>query len=127
MIFKIDLVNVLLGFSQNFLTIPIMNPLSWFMIGYGRIECAMKGYKNWTKVHVLSHRDSMIYLEVDAASLLLPALLSSVTFLYVASILTYNQVPYLYIIQIMHVLITVSSTSMCACMCLRNCTQGFAQ
>ena len=38
---------------------------------------------------------------------------SSVAFLYVAPILTYNQVPYL--IQIMHVLITVSSTSMCAC------------
>ena len=32
MIFKIDLVNVLLGFLQNFRLIPIMNPLSWFMI-----------------------------------------------------------------------------------------------
>ena len=31
-IFKIDLVNVLLGFSQIFLVIPIMNLLSWFMM-----------------------------------------------------------------------------------------------
>ena len=33
-IFKIDLVSILLEFLYNFFTIPIMNPLSWFMINY---------------------------------------------------------------------------------------------
>ena len=40
-IFKIDLVSVLSGFLHNFLTIPIMNPLSWFMIRAMKMICQL--------------------------------------------------------------------------------------
>ena len=46
---------------------------------------------------------------------------SSIALLYVAPLLTYTQLPCL--IQIMHVLITVSGTSMCTC--ARQLCQGF--
>ena len=53
--------------------------------------------------------------QIDAALLLVVHIPqhSSVAFLYVAPLLTYTQ--WLYLIQIMHVLITVISTSMCTC------------
>ena len=51
-IFKIDLVNVLLGFSQNFLAINIMNPLSWFMM-VNTTEVTKGGEKSDTRVNRL--------------------------------------------------------------------------
>lgn len=72
-----------------------------------KIEYATKGYKNRKKFHVLSDRCLIWCINYISQHI-------SKAFLYVPPLLTYTQLPYL--IQIMHVLTTVSSTSVCACL-----------
>ena len=64
-------------------------------------------------MHAIEMGQKFTYCQIDAALLLVVHIPqhSSITFLYVAPLLNV----FSYLIQIMHVLITVRSTSMCTC------------
>ena len=65
MIFKIDLVNVLLGFLQNFCTIPIMNPLSWFMISNSScITCSFRP-QNFPAIIAIWYLTMYVIVEIN--------------------------------------------------------------
>ena len=66
------LVNVLLGFSQFFRAIPIMNPLPWFMI-YNYIAVCIQVTLAEYQQHLREHNYSHVHHKNYYSSLILPA------------------------------------------------------